>query len=111
MVKKVIFGSLFVVLALNLYWFWQAQVKAAQQPVNFSHETYVGSANCVDCHKDRHRSWEKTYHRTMTQEASATSVVGDFNGEPLTYWGYQFTNHTESYLKTRKTCCGKEAPQ
>jgi len=88
MVKKIIFGSLFVVLALNLYWFWQAQVKAAEQPVNFSHENYVGSASCVDCHKDRHRSWEKTYHRTMTQEATADSVVGDFNGEPQTYWGY-----------------------
>ncbi|MFC3194014.1 ammonia-forming cytochrome c nitrite reductase subunit c552 [Marinicella sediminis] len=88
MVKKIIYWSLFLVLSVNLYWFWQAQVKAAQQPVDFSHETYVGSESCVDCHKDRHRSWSKTYHRTMTQEATAETVAGDFNGEPQTYWGY-----------------------
>lgn len=48
---------------------------------------FVGSAACEGCHLDRHESWYATYHRTMTQEASAVSVQGEFDGQSLDYWG------------------------
>ena len=35
---------------------------------------YVGSEACTACHDDRHASWQRTFHRTMTQDASASKV-------------------------------------
>jgi predicted CXXCH cytochrome family protein len=48
---------------------------------------YVGSNTCRSCHQDRHASWYRTWHRTMTQEASAQSVQGQFDGRIVEYWG------------------------
>jgi hypothetical protein len=48
---------------------------------------YVGSAACVDCHQDRHESWAKTFHATMTQDVSATNVQGQFDGQLLNGFG------------------------
>lgn len=48
---------------------------------------YVGSENCADCHGDRHASWHRTWHRTMTQEASAQTVAGRFDGQMLSAFG------------------------
>ncbi|MDT8409268.1 MAG: cytochrome c3 family protein [Wenzhouxiangellaceae bacterium] len=48
---------------------------------------FTGSQACADCHADRHESWFQTYHRSMTQEASAASVQGIFDGRNLDYWG------------------------
>ncbi len=50
-------------------------------------DEWAGSDSCIECHKDRHESWYRTYHRTMTQEAGTASVLGRFDGEPVTYWG------------------------
>ena len=48
---------------------------------------YVGSTGCASCHEDRHASWQRTYHRTMTQQANQTSVLGQFSGAPLSAFG------------------------
>ena len=88
MIKKIL---LWIVLLLIVYLsilFWNTQVESAQQQVDFSQTEYVGSETCKDCHKDRHKSWSKTYHKTMTQEANEASVLGEFNGQAQTYWGY-----------------------
>lgn len=55
-------------------------------PVNNA-QAYVGSDTCNDCHQDRHESWHRTFHRTMTQQASAESVLGQFDGQSLTAFG------------------------
>jgi predicted CXXCH cytochrome family protein len=57
------------------------------QPFDPHQSRFVGSEACLDCHRDRHESWYATYHRTMTQEASAESVQGKFDGQALDYWG------------------------
>ena len=54
---------------------------------DFHTVAYVGSDACMDCHRGRHLSWYGTFHRTMTQEASAESVVGVFDGRALDYEG------------------------
>src|SRR5262245_52608401 len=41
---------------------------------------YATSAGCRACHPDHDASWRRTYHRTMTQEATPAAVVGDFSG-------------------------------
>ncbi len=48
---------------------------------------WAGSDSCIDCHQDRYDTWYKTYHRTMTQTATAGTVRGKFDGVPVTYWG------------------------
>lgn len=50
---------------------------------DFSAVAFVGSSVCQDCHEDRHASWQKTFHRTMTQVADASSVQGAFDGRTV----------------------------
>jgi predicted CXXCH cytochrome family protein len=44
---------------------------------------YAGSAACRRCHPDHYQSWARTFHRSMTEEASPASVRGDFSGATL----------------------------
>ena len=48
---------------------------------------YTGATACFDCHEDRHASWSKTFHRTMTQTATTQTVLGAFDGQSLTAFG------------------------
>ena len=48
---------------------------------------YQTSESCVACHADRYESWHRTFHRTMTQTASAESVVAPFDGRVLDFLG------------------------
>jgi predicted CXXCH cytochrome family protein len=48
---------------------------------------YATSAECRRCHEDHYASWHRTFHRTMTAEASEESVLGDFDGATLEYGG------------------------
>jgi Doubled CXXCH motif (Paired_CXXCH_1) len=50
---------------------------------DFLATAYVGSTVCQDCHEDRHASWARTFHRTMTQVAGASSVQGAFDGRTV----------------------------
>src|SRR4051812_26054142 len=51
------------------------------------HESsYVTAAQCARCHPDHTRSFERTFHRTMTQRASAESVLGKLDAS-LDYFG------------------------
>ncbi len=49
---------------------------------------YVQSGACQECHADQYNSWHATYHRTMTQEASPETILGNFDGEVITLSGY-----------------------
>src|SRR4051794_28093410 len=61
---------------------------------------YVGSDACADCHDDRYDSWHRTFHRSMTQPAATSTVVGDFSGVELTYDGVtsRFTREGNRYF-------------
>jgi predicted CXXCH cytochrome family protein len=61
------------------------------QPFDNGMTVFVGSDACEDCHGDRHETWYGTFHRTMTQDASTTSVQGRFDGQALDYWGLRVT--------------------
>ncbi|HVY38583.1 MAG TPA: cytochrome c3 family protein [Polyangia bacterium] len=52
-------------------------------PRDLHRVAYVGSAACRDCHLDRLASWKRTFHRTMTAEATPELVQGDFGGATL----------------------------
>jgi Cytochrome c554 and c-prime len=44
---------------------------------------YVGSVACRRCHAEHYASWGRTFHRSMTAEATPASVRGDFSGATL----------------------------
>jgi len=50
---------------------------------------YAGSDACRRCHEEHHASWHRTYHRTMTREATPETVLGDFDGRTLEYFGWR----------------------
>ncbi|HEY2733457.1 MAG TPA: multiheme c-type cytochrome, partial [Polyangiales bacterium] len=52
---------------------------------------YAGSGACRRCHPSHYESFHRTYHRTMTQEASEASVLGHFDGTGLDYLGTRAT--------------------
>lgn len=67
-------------------WGWSAK-QGLEAPEPRDEFAYAGSTSCKSCHPDHHASWSRTYHRTMTQEASAKAVQGAFDGQVVRYWG------------------------
>ena len=55
------------------------------RPLVVHEDGYVGSQSCSECHAHQHDTWHASFHRTMTQVASPTSVVGEFNNVQLEY--------------------------
>jgi predicted CXXCH cytochrome family protein len=47
----------------------------------------VSSEACVKCHESHHASWQRTFHRAMTREATPENVKADFNDAVLRYHG------------------------
>ena len=48
---------------------------------------YVGSAVCADCHQTEATLWQNSHHDVAMQEASSTTVLGDFNKASFTHQG------------------------
>ncbi|MES2683791.1 MAG: cytochrome c3 family protein [Pseudomonadota bacterium] len=72
--------------SLGGWWAWTAQAALSEPPPR-DRNAFVGSKSCLSCHADHHASWKRTYHRTMTQEASRESVQGAFDGTVVNAWG------------------------
>ncbi|HJZ88447.1 MAG TPA: multiheme c-type cytochrome [Polyangia bacterium] len=51
---------------------------------------YVSSDACRACHPAPYASWHRTFHRTMTQAATAAAVRGNFDGQTLHADGQRF---------------------
>src|SRR5438105_4256458 len=47
-------------------------------PQEVAHDGYVSSDSCRACHPNEYASWHRSYHRTMTQTASAASARAPF---------------------------------
>ncbi len=60
---------------------------------NLRSSQYVGSQQCKRCHAGHYASWQRTFHRTMTQEAGTRSVLGKFDGSTLDYMGVRARMH------------------
>ena len=56
-------------------------------PVVHRDASWTGSTACQTCHPDHHATWYRTFHRRMTQPATPESVLGAFNGHPVTFLG------------------------
>ncbi|ADO74185.1 cytochrome c3 family protein [Stigmatella aurantiaca] len=83
----VAWGAGVLVLATLVGLALRATAAEVAVPVPLAPVGYAGSSACQACHPEHSESWRRTFHRTMTQEATATSVVGDFNRASFTYAG------------------------
>ncbi len=48
---------------------------------------YAGSRQCQSCHPKEYATWEKSFHRTMTQAVTPDTVLADFDDATLEYEG------------------------
>jgi predicted CXXCH cytochrome family protein len=64
---------------------WRADIDAS--PPDRSRFASVSSDTCFKCHADHHASWQRTFHRSMTREATAENVKGDFANAVYRYRG------------------------
>ncbi len=54
----------------------------ANRPIQVSHDNFATSDSCRTCHPQQYETWKASYHRTMTQVATAETIVGDFDHLP-----------------------------
>jgi hypothetical protein len=61
------------------------------RPTVAPHDDYVSSSRCRSCHPAEYASWDQSYHQSMTQEAVAGVVVGNFDDVTLAAgdWSYR----------------------
>lgn len=91
MKRAVAYAAAALIVALGL---WAGSrvlgaYRALDRVAPIAEVAFVGEQACRDCHEDRHASWFKTYHRTMTQAATGQSVSGRFDGQTLQAFGGQ----------------------
>ena len=63
----------------------------ADRPIELHEDGFVSSDSCRSCHPGQHKSWHASYHRTMTQLATAETVIGEFDGRILERDGHEFS--------------------
>jgi predicted CXXCH cytochrome family protein len=81
-------GALLVGLAwLVTGWLPGAYSADLARPADPNANGWSLSRSCAPCHPGHHASWARTFHRTMTQDATPRSVVGAFDGQEVTLWG------------------------
>ncbi len=49
--------------------------------------TFVGSNQCLSCHKQEYDKWQQSHHRMAMAEASAETVLGDFANSEFEHYG------------------------
>jgi predicted CXXCH cytochrome family protein len=68
-------------------WFIQRSASPLVAPADWSTVASVSSETCAKCHADHYESWYRTYHRSMTREATPENVKGDFDNAVYDYRG------------------------
>ncbi len=49
--------------------------------------SYVGIGTCASCHEAEHARWEGSHHDLAMQQATPETVLGDFDGAEVRYYG------------------------
>ncbi|MGH7818134.1 MAG: multiheme c-type cytochrome, partial [Candidatus Binatia bacterium] len=52
---------------------------------------YVGAQTCASCHQVEHKRWSDSQHAKAMQQASAATVLGNFNNAKFAYSGVTST--------------------
>lgn len=74
------------------------------RPLEVLDEGYAGAESCRDCHAANHASWSASYHRRMTQVASAESVLAPFPSRTAAFEGrnWIFAREGERFFATAR---------
>ena len=56
-------------------------------PIAQAEPTFVGNDTCAGCHSTQVTDWTDSHHDLAMQEASSTTVLGDFNNATFNYQG------------------------
>lgn len=70
---------------------WLLMPPEIGEPGSLARVPYVTSQTCLKCHPHHYETWHRSFHRTMTQEATPESVRGDFNDRVLMVRGIPTT--------------------
>jgi len=84
--------------AALLGWLWRMRSEAVQavQDERAAHaplsgrDGFASSDTCRACHPGAYASWHASYHRTMTQPASADSIRAPFDGRSVVMAGHDY---------------------
>lgn len=97
-VRGALIGLALLTAVAAAWWLLGAATPADVGPPDWRAVTFAGSASCARCHAEHYDSWHRTFHRTMTRDAAADTVKGDFENAVYDYQG----------LRTRLTREGGE---
>jgi predicted CXXCH cytochrome family protein len=89
--RACVLGLLLLAVALGVWNHWRADRPPEQTPAPDPEPTpaeSITSATCRECHSAQFDSWHRTFHRTMTREATPENVKGDFANATLEYRGF-----------------------
>src|SRR5437879_5683162 len=80
-----------IVLAL-LVWhdLGRSKTTPGNRPVASEQPGYVTSNSCRACHPGNYASWHASFHRTMTQVASSSTVLANIAEVELTFADRQY---------------------
>ncbi|PWJ42619.1 HEAT repeat domain-containing protein [Sediminitomix flava] len=57
----------------------QTETTYVHSSETLSQHGYIGSKNCIDCHKEQHDEWMNSHHDLAMKEANSQFIRGDFN--------------------------------
>jgi len=74
-----LFASAVIVLSVPVYVFKEYQVRRSRQPADTGAATFVGRANCIECHRAAYENWLGSDHDLSMDVANDITVLGDFD--------------------------------
>lgn len=64
-----------------------ATLAVASPPQQEADSSYAGSGECQSCHSEEHQDWRGSHHDLAMQEASASTILGNFDNSEFVYNG------------------------
>ena len=93
----------FGMLSQSVGWNEKTAARLRELPRPRESGGYVTSTSCRACHPGEFKSWHKTFHRTMTQAATAATVVPSFDNVHLkteNQSAFLFQKNNEHWVQT-----------
>ena len=100
-----LWAGLSVVAWLHLSWSRPpiGEDTVTDRPIEVERDDYVQSDACRACHPHEYATWHSSYHRSMTQVASPTAVVGSFDVELQRFETRWALHHEDDTLFATRT--------
>ncbi|MEN8789321.1 MAG: multiheme c-type cytochrome, partial [Flavobacteriaceae bacterium] len=71
---------------------------------SYHNASFVGSASCVECHKEEYDLWENSHHDLAMKIADSITIRGDFSNTTFTHNGVKssfFKRDGDYYVNTQ----------